>query len=75
MAAICGLEQIPKDKRNPLALTTQGVGELIGSFGSIWHPRFYHRRRVGLLPMMVVLVWHMDWVIVFMTLRDRSLSQ
>ena len=29
MAAICGLEQIPKDKRNPLALTTQGVGELI----------------------------------------------
>jgi len=29
MAAICGLEHIPKEKRNPLALTTQGVGELI----------------------------------------------
>ena len=29
MAAICGLEHISKEKRNPLALTTQGVGELI----------------------------------------------
>lgn len=29
MAEICGLEQIPKEKRNPLSLTTQGVGELI----------------------------------------------
>lgn len=29
MAEICGLEQIPKGKRNPLSLTTQGVGELI----------------------------------------------
>ena len=28
-AAICGLEHISKEKRNPLALTTQGVGELI----------------------------------------------
>ena len=26
MAEICGLEQIPKGKRNPLSLTTQGVG-------------------------------------------------
>ena len=25
----CGLEHISKEKRNPLALTTQGVGELI----------------------------------------------
>ena len=29
MAAVCGLEQVPKDKRNPLCITTQGVGELI----------------------------------------------
>ena len=29
MAAICGLEHIPKNKRNPLCITTQGVGELI----------------------------------------------
>ena len=29
MATVCGLEQVPKDKRNPLCITTQGVGELI----------------------------------------------
>ena len=29
MAAICGLELVSKEKRNPLTLTTQGVGELI----------------------------------------------
>ena len=25
MAAVCGLEQVPKDKRNPLCITTQGA--------------------------------------------------
>lgn len=30
MADICGLEKVPLDKRNPLTLTTKGVGEMIG---------------------------------------------
>lgn len=30
MAAICGLEHIPKDKRNPLCITTQGVSDGAG---------------------------------------------
>ena len=29
MASICGLEKIPIDKRDPLTLTTKGVGEMI----------------------------------------------
>lgn len=30
IADICGLEKVPLDKRNPLTLTTKGVGEMIG---------------------------------------------
>lgn len=29
MADICGLEKVPLDKRNPLTLTTEGVGEML----------------------------------------------
>lgn len=30
MADICGLEKVPLNQRNPLTLTTRGVGEMIG---------------------------------------------
>ena len=63
MAAICGLEHIPKEKRNPLALTTQGVGELIVHLVQSGIREFIIGVG-GSLPMMVVLVWHMDWGIV-----------
>ncbi|KXT79099.1 glycerate kinase [Streptococcus sp. DD13] len=37
MASICGLEQIPVEKRDPLQLTTRGVGELIVLLASEGH--------------------------------------